>query len=92
MAGIEKENSVMTLDVGTKKFNFTDIVNKLVLRINREKKVTDGTEKPVRRIFKTRDKWIRLTAQLPQAVALCMSGRNYDEEFVCLIGISIPSG
>ena len=71
------------LEVG-RKFNFTDVVENLCAGIREKKKqsqcVTEGVQDRAMpaplRIYKTRDKWIKLTAQLPQAVFTCMQGNK----------------
>lgn len=62
--------SEVPIDVRSSRFNFSDVVSLLCSRIKQNR----STGKTQSRAYKTRDKWVRLTAQIPQAVSNCMQG------------------
>lgn len=84
------------LEVG-RKFNFSDVVEKICSDIKGNKESLppkdngaqekNGQRSP-NRIYKTRDKWIKLTTQLPQAVFHCMQG-NLKRCLCCMCTESI---
>ena len=59
-----------------KKFVLADVVEKLCAGIREKKRSqSNGTFcYNSNKVYKTKDKWMRLTAQLPQAVIHCMQG------------------